>query len=308
MRIRDLSPADLLARLSGDGIRLAAGPFNCRLQSGIPEIAEELARLYAHHPLIGPDEFVDFHVGVRPGRGLRRWLRPQAVFSVDAVEPFTPLPRNQALAMLEWGLNWCITAYSQHILVIHAACVARGDRAAILPAPPGSGKSTLCAALVNRGWRLLSDELTLIRLDTGEVMGLARPVNLKNASIDVIRAYAPEAFLTRPVHDTTKGTVALMAPTEASVLAAGNWARPAWMILPRYRPGVDARLEAMGSGAAFLQIADNAMNYHILGSHGFAAVGRLVDHCRSFNFEYCRLDEAIAIFDRLAREAEGEAP
>ena len=94
----------------------------------------------------------------------------------------------------------------------------------------------------------------------------------------------------------------------ASVLAAGNWARPAWMILPRYRPGVDARLEAMGSGAAFLQIADNAMNYHILGSHGFAAVGRMVDHCRSFNFEYSRLDEAIAIFDRLAREAEGEAP
>ena len=101
MRIRDLSPADFLARLSGDGIRLAAGPFNCRLQSGIPEIAEELARLYAHHPLIGADDFVDFHVGVRPGRGLRRWLRPQAVFSVDAVEPFTPLPRNQALAMLE---------------------------------------------------------------------------------------------------------------------------------------------------------------------------------------------------------------
>ena len=308
MRIRDLSPAEFRQRLTGDGIRLAAGPFNCRLQSGIPEIADELARLYAHHPLADASDFTDFHVAVQPGHGVRRWIKPQARFVVDAVEPFTPLPRAQALPMLEWGLNWCITAYSQHILVIHAACVARGDRAVILPAPPGSGKSTLCAALANRGWRLLSDELTLIRLDTGEVMGLARPVNLKNASIDVIRAYAPEAFLTRPVHDTTKGTVALMAPTEASVLAAGIWARPTWMILPRYRPGVDARLEAMGSGAAFLQIADNAMNYHILGAHGFAAVGRMVDDCRSFNFEYSRLDEAIAIFDRLADEAQDEAP
>ena len=307
MRIRDLSPADLLARLGGDGIRLAAGPFNCRLQSGIPEIADELARLYAHHPLVAPDAFVDFHVGVGPGRGLRRWLRPQAVFSVDGVEPFTPLPRNQALAMLEWGLNWCITAYSHHILVIHAACVARGNRAAILPAPPGSGKSTLCAALVNRGWRLLSDELTLIRLDTGEVMGLARPVNLKNASIDIIRAYAPEAFLTRPVHDTTKGTVALMAPSEASVRDVATPARPTWMILPRYRAGADARLAPMGSGAAFLQIADNAMNYHILGTHGFAVVGRLVYDCRSYNFEYSRLDDAIAVFDRLARDAGGDA-
>ena len=300
MKVSELSPAHFRERLAGDGIRLAAGPFNCRLQSGIPEIAGELARLYAHHPLIDDTQFVDFHVGIQPGHGLRRWLRPQARFIVDSIEPFTPLPRDQSLPMLEWGLNWCITAYSQHLLVIHAASVARGNRAAILPAPPGSGKSTLCAALVNRGWRLLSDELTLIRLDTGELMGLARPVSLKNASIDIIRNYAPDAFLTQPVHDTTKGTVALMAPTQASVDAANTPARPAWMVLPRYRAGADACLTPMGSGAAFLQLADNAMNYHILGARGFKAVGHTVDQCQNFSFEYSRLDDAIAIFEQLA--------
>lgn len=302
MRIRDLSPAEFRQRLTGDGIRLAAGPFNCRLQSGIPEIADELARLYAHHPLADASDFTDFHVAVQPGHGVRRWVRPQARFVVDAVEPFTPLPRAQALPMLEWGLNWCVTAYCHHILVIHAAAVARGNRAAILPAPPGSGKSTLCAALVNRGWRLLSDELTLIRLDTGQIMGLARPVNLKNASIDIIRAYAPEAFLTQPVRDTTKGTVALMAPTRASVDAVGEWADPAWMVLPRYRAGSEAVLAPMGSGAAFMQLADNAMNYHVLGPKGFDTVGRVIDNCRNYSFEYSRLDDAIAVFDRLATE------
>lgn len=304
MRIRDLSPAEFRQRLTGDGIRLAAGPFNCRLQSGIPEIADEVARLYAHHPLVDAAEFTDFHVAVEPGHGLRRWIAPQARFVVDAVEPFTPLPRNQALAMLEWGLNWCVTAYSHHILVIHAASVARGRRAAILPAPPGSGKSTLCAALVNRGWRLLSDELTLIRLDTGRIMGLARPVNLKNASIDIIRAYAPDAFLTQPVRDTTKGTVALMAPNRASVEAVDEWADPAWMILPRYRAGADATLTPMGSGTAFMQLADNAMNYHVLGPRGFETVGRTVDRTRNYHFEYSRLDDAIAVFDQLAKEAQ----
>ena len=138
-------------------------------------------------------------------------------------------------------------------------------------------------------------------------MGLARPVNLKNASIDIIRAYAPDAFLTRPVHDTTKGTVALMAPTAASVEAVDAPATPTWMILPRYRAGTDATLTPMGSGNAFLQIADNAMNYHILGDRGFAAVGRMVDSCQSFGFEYSRLDDAIAVFDRLAAEAESAA-
>ncbi len=204
--------------------------------------------------------------------------------------------------MIEWGMNWCITAYSQHVLILHAAAVARGSRAIIMPAPPGSGKSTLCAALVNRGWRLLSDELTIIRLDTGEISGLARPVNLKNRSIDIIRSFAPEAFLTKPVLDTAKGTVALMAPSAESVHDVGQLTMPHWMILPRYNPEASTSLTTMQTGVAFLQIADNAMNYHVLGLKGFQAVGQLVDRCKHFNFEYSQLDEAITQFDRLASE------
>jgi HprK-related kinase A len=270
------------------------------LQSSVADIAPEIARLYANHPLLAADEFIDFHVAIEPGRGLRRWLRPQARFVVDGIEPFTPLPCAQALPMIEWGLNWCITAYSQHVLILHAAAVAHNNRAVIMPAPPGSGKSTLCAALVNRGWRLLSDELTIIHLDTGEISGLARPVNLKNKSIDVIRNFAPETFLTEPVHDTTKGTVALMAPSAESVRDVGQPAKPCWMILPRYKAGATTSLVPMQTGAAFLQIADNAMNYHVLGIKGFEAVGRLIDSCQHFSFEYSQLDEAIAQFDLLA--------
>jgi hypothetical protein len=72
------------------------------------------------------------------------------------------------------------------------------------------------------------------------------------------------------------------------------------MVLPRYRAGADACLTPMGSGAAFLQLADNAMNYHILGARGFKAVGHTVDQCQNFSFEYSRLDDAIAIFEQLA--------
>lgn len=300
MIVSDLTPTDLRQRLRGYGLLLSFGPFNCRLQTSIGGVIPEFAKLYAHHPLVSDDEFIDFHVAIEPGFGLRRWFRPQARFVVDGVEPFTPLPRAQALPMIEWGLNWCITAYSQHALVLHAAAVARDSRALIMPAPPGSGKSTLCAALVNRGWRLLSDELTIIRLDTGEITGLARPVNLKNNSIDIIRDFAPAAYLSTPVRDTTKGTVTLMAPSADSVRNAGHAATPCWVVLPRYKAGAPTSMVPMQTGAAFLQIADNAMNYHVLGSKGFDAVGRLVDKCDHFNFEYSQLDDAILQFDRLA--------
>lgn len=303
MIVSDLAPPELHRRLRSDGLRLSSGPFNCRIQTRISEIVPELIRLYAHHPVIPDEAFVDFHIAIETGRGLRRWFRPQARFLVDGVEPFTPLPRAQALPMIEWGLNWCITAYSQHVLILHAAALVRGERAIIMPAPPGSGKSTLCAALANRGWRLLSDELTIIRLDTGQIEGLARPVNLKNKSIDVIRDFAPDAFLTEPVRDTTKGTVALMAPPADSVRQLGQAAWPRWVVFPRYVAGSRAAWAPLQTGAAFLQIADNAMNYHVLGKKGFAAVSALVDRCDHFGFEYGDLDEAIGCFDRLAGEA-----
>ena len=300
-RLKELGLAQCRGRLAGVGLQLVTGPFHCSLRTDVGSIAAELATLYGEHELAPVDDMIDFHVEVTTTPGLRRWLRPQVKFLADGVSPFTPLPRAQALPMLEWGLNWCVTAYSHHLLVLHAACVARDDRAVILPAPPGSGKSTLCAALVNRGWRLLSDELTLVDFDAGRIWGLARPVSLKNASIDVIRRFAPEAFITQPVDDTTKGTVALMAPPAASVHAGATPARPCWMVLPKYAAGAVATLAPMPRGQAFLQIADNAMNYAVLGRQGFETVGELTARCEHFSFRYGNLDEAMQVFDRLAR-------
>lgn len=302
MLIADLSLAELERRLRAEGLRLAAGAFSFRLRSDIAGVALELHKLYAAHPLLGEDEFIDFHVGVHGGDGLRRWLRPQAIFSVDGVRPFTPLPLDQAVPMLEWGMNWCITAYSQHVLILHAASLSRNGRAVILPAPPGSGKSTLCAALAMRGWQLLSDELTILDLRTGAIQGLARPINLKNASIDILRKFAPEAYLSPPVTDTSKGTVALLAPPPASVAALSEPAYPAWMVLPKYVAGAEPQLQPMASGAAFMQVASNAMNYHVLGLQGFEAVAALIGRSRHFSFSYSRLDDAIACFERLGRE------
>ena len=63
----------------------------------------------------------------------------------------------------------------------------------LLPAAPGSGKTTLCAGLSLRGWRLLSDEFGLIRPGTTDLVPVPRPMALKNESIDVIRQFDREA-------------------------------------------------------------------------------------------------------------------
>jgi HprK-related kinase A len=205
--------------------------------------------------------------------------------------------------MFEWAMNACVSSRANRYLIIHAAVVEKDGLAAILPAPPGSGKSTLCAALVSKGWRLLSDELALVRLDTGALAPLPRPVSLKNASIGIMRQYAPGAVFSPEVADTSKGTIAHMKAPAASVARAAEPARPAWIIFPKYQAGAAPTLTPVAPARAFMDLAGNAFNYSLLGAEGFDAMAGLIDRCAAFNFSYSALDDAVALFSRLAPPA-----
>jgi len=233
-------------------------------------------------------------------KNVRYWFKPQVLFCFDGVSTFKPLPLDQAFPMLEWGLNWCISGHAHRFLIIHAAVVERNGLAAIMPAPPGSGKSTLCAALVNRGWRLLSDELAMIRIDDGKIVPIPRPDSLKNASIDVMKAYAPQAVFSRSVFDTMKGTVAHMKAPHSSVKESYKVAQPAWVIFPKYVPNSAPLLTPLSRAQAFMQVADNAFNYSLLGIHGFEALAGVMNTSFCYSFSYSQLDDAIHVFEGLA--------
>src|SRR5205809_2621268 len=208
MIVADLSHQELVGHLAGAGLRLRTGPVVNRIQSRLAKVVHGVALHYADCTIEDSAGFADFHVRDSPPLGLRRWVKPQIKFQFDGTSPFLPLPASQAFAMLEWGLNWCVSNHCHQYLIVHAASVERSGLALLLPGPPGSGKSTLCAALTSRGWRLLSDELTLLDLVTGSIIALPRPISLKNASIVAIGRFAPDAQLGPPVHDTLKGSVA----------------------------------------------------------------------------------------------------
>jgi HprK-related kinase A len=299
MKVSDLSRNDLARQIIHAGIYLRTGEFVSHIRSPLADVASSIHTLYADNLLESSDGFADFHVRVDRPLGLRRWYRPQVQFDFDGSTPFKPLPLDQAFAMLEWGLNWCISGHIHDRLVIHAAAIERNGFAAILPAPPGSGKSTLCAALINRGWRLLSDELTLVDLASGMVSGPARPVSLKNVSIDVIRNFAPDALIGRAAHDTAKGTVAHMKPPTESVARAREAAQPAWLVFPRYIANAPLGIEGHSRASAFTTLAQSSFNYGLLEHAGFETVGRLVEQCRCFDFSYGNLEEACAFFAGL---------
>jgi len=287
------------AMLVAPGLVLGIGPFTARIRTPIRALAEDVRAIYGAHEVLRDATAVDFDVAVRPSRGLRGYWRPQARFFSDGQEPFHPLPLDQAAPFLEWGLNWCIAAHAHDLLVLHAAVLARGGRALLMPAPSGSGKSTLAAALAHAGWRLYSDELALIDPSSGRVFALDRAANLKNAAIDLVRRRFPKTPLRGIARNTSKGTVALMCPPlEPGAVADASEAVPAWVILPRWIEGAATDLLPIGRAQAFLQLADNAMNYSIHGRRGFEALCRTVADAACFTLIYGDIDEAMAAIAR----------
>jgi len=301
LRLSELSLSQTRARLSSaPGLRLRMGPFVAAVQTPLPDVASSIHLLYSGYPLVEEDGFVDFSVSIRRPAGLRRYWNPQVTFGLDGQEPFNPLPGDQGFPLLEWGLNWCVYGMCNQYLILHGAVLERNGRALILPAPSGSGKSTLCAALLFHGWRLLSDELTLICPKTGELVPNPRPVSLKNASIEVISRLEPGIRFGSRIEETTKGTVAHFAAPASALALAHQPALPGWVVLPKYRAGSSTLLQPIEKARSLMHLAENAFNYDIFGREGFEMLADLVDRSDCFTFEYSNLTEAIDLFSRLA--------
>lgn len=293
-----LTPAELANRLSTDGIFLRIPPFVMHIRSAIPVVAQGLHALYPDHEVLNGDGlFADFHVTVKPKRHL---LKTVCVFEMDGFQPFTPLAYGEAYAFLEWGMNWCVTSYCHTWITIHSAVLEREGRVLILPAPPGSGKSTLCAALMLNGWRLLSDEMALLDPVSGLVTPSPRPVSLKNESIQIIRGLAPDANFGPVAHDTMKGTVAHMRISPQSLARADECARPAWVVFPQFKKGAALSVQERAKASTLVELASNSFNHHVHGRAGFQALATLVDECGCHDLQYGHLDEALAWFSALA--------
>lgn len=308
MIVSDLDEAELARRLTGAGVGLDFGAVRARVRSDVEAVVPLLRKLYGRHPVIDPSGFFDVTAALRRARGARRFVRRQVEFHVDGRPLFEPFPAATHLPLFEWGLNFLFAERVLFHLMLHAGAVEFGGCGILLPALPGSGKSTLTAALALRGCRLLSDEFGVLRLSDGKLLPLLKLVGLKNESIGVIAGFSPEAIIGPPFEKTRKGTVAHLAPNDDAVAAMHRHATPALIVFPRYDPGAGLLVEPVPRSRALGRLAVNSFNAEVLGPAGFEALGRLVQSCECYQVAYSDLEQAVARVKQLAAQAGAASP
>ena len=302
MRIAELTDSVLQNRLAQDGLAIDFGAARARIRSDVEALPATLRRLYGQYEALEPGGFFDATAALRGVRGVRRFVGRQIEFVVDGKALFQPFPAATYMPLLEWGCNLLFAERLNAHLLLHAGVVEFEGRGIVLPAMPGSGKSTLTAALSLRGFRLLSDEFGVVRLADGMLLPLLKAVGLKNESIDVIQRFEPEAVIGPRFYKTRKGTVAHLAPTADAVARRHTPVRPELIVFPRFNPAEDLKIERAMKSRAFGRLAVNSFNYEMLGPEGFDAVGRLVQTCECVQLEYRDLDRAVAALKELVQK------
>lgn len=303
-KLKDLPTRDVAALLKGPGITARMGPFIFSMKTALPELVAPISLLYANYPMEhdAHDQrrgFIDFEVAVAPRSRRERWLSRKVSFIIDGEATFPSFERPLSLPMFEWALNWCVFTRPHQYLILHAAVIERGGYGLILPGQPGAGKSTLCAGLSLRGWRLLSDEVAVMRPPSIQLIPVPRPIGLKEGSIDVIKAFEPGVIMGPPTPGTRKGTVAHIQVDADAVERGQVNATPRLIVFPRWQKDAPLALEPYSKAQALLRIGQDAFNYSVLGATGFETLAALVDAVDCYTLTYSSMDEAIARLNEL---------
>ena len=278
------------------------GPLAFRLGSPWRAPIEAAAALYAGYPR--PEEGIaTVTARIDAPSLLRHWIRPQVVVEGDhRLDGTVPMALRHGLLALEMAMNMQVALGERRHLLLHAAAVERGGRAAILPGESGSGKSTLAALLGEAGWRLLADEFVMIDLASGLIRPFPRAISLKNQSIAAMEAVVADAGRFGPhLSDTPKGELRHLRPKPDAIARMDEPAKPALILFPTFGP--EAAVEGVSRSELFARMTEGSTNYSDLGEAGFVRLSQLAQTVPAVRFAYPDGPTGMAIVEQFCAEA-----
>lgn len=141
------------------------------------------------------------------------------------------------------------------ILQVHAGVVSNGQKCLLLPAAPGSGKTTLTAGLTAAGFQYFSDEVALLEEPDFEVRPVPISLSVKSGALEVLAPLFPQ--LRRSANHTREDfeTVTYLNPPSASFSYELNRTYPAgWIVFPQYTPHATTELRPIGKAEALARL------------------------------------------------------
>jgi hypothetical protein len=172
---------------------------------------------------------------------------------------------------------------------VHAAAAAIDGRAVLLPARMESGKTTLVAGLVQRGFGYLTDEAAVIDPVTLRVSPFPKPLTIDEGSWSVLPELRPERsadvepLVSRQWHVDPRSIRSDALAADSEVVC---------IVSPQYVAGATTALRAMSKADALVLLCESTFYLDRHRRTGFDALGELVRRTPTFQLVIGDLESA----------------
>jgi hypothetical protein len=78
---------------------------------------------------------------------------------------------------------------------------------------------------------------------------------------------------------------------------------PGWIVFPKWVADGAQLVSPRSQREAFLSLVRHSFNCRLLGREGFRACSSLAKRAAAYDFHYSRLEDAVALFERMAAAA-----
>lgn len=240
-----------------------------------------------------PTLVIEVHAAILGSRGS---VRSSIYCDKSPVEFTTGLHRlAPAIKSLVW--KEAIARYN-FMFYIHAGVVGTGSRCILLPATAGSGKSSLTAALVHRGYRYLSDEVALIEPTTFRVPPVPLAVCVKSTGWDVMRRYFPHIGELMGHQRMDGKIVRYIPPAPASLQKTA--AHVSHIIFPRYEANAATEIRAIARSTALRRMMSECWACGHLDGTNVKELLRWIAQIDCYELPFASLEGAADLVEQVA--------
>lgn len=200
------------------------------------------------------------------------------------------------LDYLFWHVNRQTVERSGDLVLLHAAGVERNGVCIVLPAPMESGKTTLAAGLVRRGFRYYTDEAVAIEPATLTVRPFAKPLSVDPGSWKVLADLEPTDH---EVIRSLRPNQWQIPVTSIAPDALAQPRQPRLVISPTYREASDTELRPTERAQMLLHLMDLTFDFRAHPARNLDVLRSVLLDCDCYHLTVGDLDAACTAISNL---------
>ncbi|MBI3584449.1 MAG: hypothetical protein HY096_10950 [Nitrospinae bacterium] len=199
------------------------------------------------------------------------------------------------ISYIEWSMIDTALERMEGFYQIHGGAVVKNNKGLILPAAPGSGKTTLTVGLTMNGFQCLSDDIALIAMQSLKLNPYPRNIFITEEKKDVFDRYGYNLPLRKSEWTDMGGWDFIFTPPPPMTIGAGV----DFIIFPEYNPALKTELKEISRGKAMFKIIRESFNFYKFKDRGIDIIHRLVQKAECYQLTVNNLNEAVEIISDL---------